>query len=66
MSRLGPFSFRRFQQADLSDPTEYRDGRRIPFWESIEIKARHLDPYAISALRARKAFTKSAKGFLRG
>jgi hypothetical protein len=41
-------------QARLDDPVEYINGHRRPFWETMEIKAKSLDPYAINALRARK------------
>jgi hypothetical protein len=48
--------FGRFGQADLNDPIEYHNGRRRPFWESMELRAKSLSPDAIHALRARKAF----------
>lgn len=47
---------RRFKPASLDDPTEYRDGRRRPFWETMEEQAAMGDSYAISALDARQVF----------
>lgn len=46
----------RFVQADPNDPMEYLNGRRRPFWEVMELRAKYLDPHAIHALRARKVF----------
>jgi len=40
--------------ASLADPIEYENGRRRPFWITMEDRAKRGDRYASSALEARR------------
>jgi hypothetical protein len=42
----------------VNDPIEYLNGRRRPFWETMELQAARGDRWAIRALEARMVWLK--------